>query len=259
MRLTVGVAVVLSALALRLVTGPTSPGPLLAQDRRPGLTAVEGIRVGSSHPHRAADRMHGDPRREGRDRRRRGPRLGAGHARDRSARSIESRRASPRDRVLGRQRVRARCGERRDEVSRRAQGRLPVRRRLRADRAGRGAVRSSGRRQAARQARRVVRIRGREGRHRRADRRRQRRRGRGRHGRQVRRRRQRDEGRHRHGLDHAAERAHGRGPRRPQRRRRHRRSGDRPHRRRRARQGRPEFSRRAHAAAIGDDGGAAAG
>ena len=41
---------------------------------------------------------------------------------------------------------------------------LPVRRRLRADRSGRGAVRSAGRRQAADPSRRVVRLRGGEGR-----------------------------------------------------------------------------------------------
>ena len=118
----------------------------------------------SSHPHRAADGMHGGPRREGRHRRGRRARLGARDARNRSARSVESRRAGARDRVLRRQRVRARCGEWRDEVSRGAEGRLSVRRRVCADRPGRGAVRPSCRRQAAHQARRVLRLRGREGR-----------------------------------------------------------------------------------------------
>src|SRR6188474_3095952 len=43
---TTGVGLVLVAVAFQLATTPPLAEPLLAQDRRPGLTAIEGIRVG---------------------------------------------------------------------------------------------------------------------------------------------------------------------------------------------------------------------
>ena len=172
------------------------------------LTAVPGIKVGHFTLTETAHRVHGRARRSRGDRRRRRARRRTSHARNRSARSGQPRPDCARHRALGRQRVRARQPQRRHALPRGKEDRLRVRPGARADRAGRGTVRS------CRSATASIRPS--------ADcgykaaaaatngtcRRRQRRRRRRRHRRQGRRRGARHEGRHRQRVADAAEWPH---------------------------------------------------
>ena len=112
-------------------------------------------RSGIDHAHRAADRLHGDPRRRRRRRRRRvAARRRARHARDRPARSGQHGRQGERDRAVGRQRLRPRRGDRRGALARGTRHRLGRAHRQGADRAGGDPVRPAGGRQPEDPARR---------------------------------------------------------------------------------------------------------
>ena len=127
----------------RAVVGSDLAGP----DSR-GLDRRRGPQGRLVHAHRAADRLHRDPRRRRRRGRRRvAARRRARHARDRSARPAQPGRQGQRGRALGRQRVRPRRGHRRGALARGAQHRLGRAHRQGADRAGRDPLRPAGGRQ----------------------------------------------------------------------------------------------------------------